>query len=334
MTPFYISAVLALLLAGFVLTLKHRRAGHALFAGALMVLAALNLLTAVFGVASSQAVSVLKILLAGVLPVLLFLHVRTLLLRQGPSGLAGGIHALAPVGLLILTQGPGLSLQPYRDFLLFGLWSLYALLAFRELLRARRLTESGAKPAMQLWTGLLCIWMLGVAAIDLILALQVVRPAGPEFRMLFLAAGSLLLATVGAVLFATLHRAALLAWLTDRPPVRVARPALLIDRLEADLRQSRAFLDPNLTLARFSRQSCQPQRVVADEINEARGRSFRNWLNGFRIEEAKRLLLEEPERSVTEVFLESGFQTKSTFNAAFKAETGLSPSVWRAGGSQ
>ena len=121
----------------------------------------------------------------------------------------------------------------------------------------------------------------------------------------------------------------LLAWLLDRPKTRVARPDKLIEELEEEMRRTRVFLDANLTLQKFARRCQVPQRAITDEINEARGCNFRTWLNGFRVEEAKRLLLADKERSVTDVFLDAGFQTKSTFNAAFKAETGLAPSAWR-----
>lgn len=330
MTLFYISSVLALLLAGFVLTLKQRRAAHALFAGALIVLAVLNGLTAGFGAEGPWYVSMAKILLAAALPGLLYLHIRLLIFPGAGFRRADGLHAVAPFTLLALTDLSGLGLQPFRDVLLFGLWSLYAFLSFRQVAQLRTGQEGTQKSAVRLWTTLLVFWMAGVAVIDLALALLVEQPEGVELRLPFLVVGCLLLATVATVLFATLHRADLLAWLTDRPPVRVARPVDLIETLEAEMRRSRAFLDPNLTLARFARQAGLPQRAVADEINEARGRNFRNWLNGFRVEEAKLLLRRSPERSVTEIFLEAGFQTKSTFNAAFKAETGLSPSVWRA----
>lgn len=329
MTPFTISSVLALLLAGFVLTLKQRRAAHALFATALVTLAALNGLTAMSGTGPPQIVNAVKMLLAAALPVLLYLHVLSLIAGQRRLRVKEGAHLLMPFVILLLSAGPFAPLQPVRDWLLFGLWSLYAVLSARVLVRLRDAPEVDVVPAGRLWGWLLCVWMACVAVTDLGLALLLDRPSAPELRLLFLAAGFVLLASVAAVQFAVLHRSALVRWLTDRPPVRVARPPNLIVRLEKEMRRSRAFLDPNLTLARFSRQAGQPQRAVADEINAARGRNFRTWLNGFRIEEAKRLLQDDKERSVTEIFLEAGFQTKSTFNAAFKAETGMSPSAWR-----
>jgi transcriptional regulator GlxA family with amidase domain len=50
--------------------------------------------------------------------------------------------------------------------------------------------------------------------------------------------------------------------------------------------------------------------------------------NKFRIEEAQRMMRHDPKRGVTDVMFSSGFQNKSTFNAAFRAITGESPSIW------
>lgn len=325
MTLFYISAVLSLLLAGFVLTLKQRRAAHACFAGALIVLAALNGLTAGFEPDGPAIVSLLKVFFAAILPVLLLLHIKALTRSSAAFRRLDGVHALGPLAILFVSEMPGAGLQAFRDFLLFGLWCVYALLAVRE-----AVLVDTSKSTLRLWVWLLSVWMSGVAVIDLALAIRADQPSYPDLRLLFLVAGGVLLATIATVLFAALHRSDLLGWITDRPPRRVVRPDHLIEALERRMHQSRAFLDPNLTLARFARQVGQPQRVVADEINDRRKRNFRAWLNGFRTEEARRLMKEDPQRSITEVFLDAGFQTKSTFNAAFKAETGLSPSAWRA----
>jgi len=52
------------------------------------------------------------------------------------------------------------------------------------------------------------------------------------------------------------------------------------------------------------------------------------WINGFRIERARELLISTP-LPVTEIMLESGFITKSNFNREFQRITGVSPTVFR-----
>ena len=50
----------------------------------------------------------------------------------------------------------------------------------------------------------------------------------------------------------------------------------------------------------------------------------------YRIEEAKRLLKEKMNYKVEEIAEQVGYNSKSSFNTAFKKITGMTPSEWRA----
>jgi AraC-like DNA-binding protein len=56
---------------------------------------------------------------------------------------------------------------------------------------------------------------------------------------------------------------------------------------------------------------------------------FRAYISAARVEEAKRLLLESPDSSILDDALESGFNSKASFNRVFREATGLSPRDWR-----
>ena len=59
--------------------------------------------------------------------------------------------------------------------------------------------------------------------------------------------------------------------------------------------------------------------------------SFTSFVNRCRVDEAKRLLLDVKNAQVTieTIAQMSGFQNKSTFNLAFKKETGETPSQFK-----
>jgi len=61
-------------------------------------------------------------------------------------------------------------------------------------------------------------------------------------------------------------------------------------------------------------------------------RNFCEFINGYRIEESKRQLFDpaRQERSILDIAYEVGFNSKSTFNSAFKKHTGPKPSEFRA----
>lgn len=57
--------------------------------------------------------------------------------------------------------------------------------------------------------------------------------------------------------------------------------------------------------------------------------SFPAWLNGLRIERARRLLIERPDRSVLEIAMDVGYGSRAVFNSQFLRIVGMSPSEYR-----
>lgn len=100
-----------------------------------------------------------------------------------------------------------------------------------------------------------------------------------------------------------------------------------LDRLMSG---SQLYRDSNLTLARVARRLARPARDVSVAANRCTGESFTRYVNGHRIAHAQRLL-RESDLPVTEVMLESGFASKSSFNTEFRRVTGQTPSRYRAG---
>lgn len=89
-----------------------------------------------------------------------------------------------------------------------------------------------------------------------------------------------------------------------------------------------SYRDPDLNLDRLARKAIIPARQISTAINRATGKNVSQYVNDFRIAEACRLLA-ETEKSVTEIMLEVGFQTKSNFNREFRRVTDITPVQWR-----
>lgn len=102
----------------------------------------------------------------------------------------------------------------------------------------------------------------------------------------------------------------------------------ILARLNDLMQEKQAFLDPDLTLDRLSRKLTIPARQISIAVNQIHGRNISKILNEYRIEHAKQRLLTSDE-SITQVYLSSGFQTKSNFNREFSRVTGQTPSAFR-----
>lgn len=100
------------------------------------------------------------------------------------------------------------------------------------------------------------------------------------------------------------------------------------ERLGALMSERRPYLDPELSVSRLARQSGMSVKDLSAQINQRQGVHFFDFVNRYRVEHAKALLV-ETDHNVTEIFLRSGFNTKSSFNAAFRKHCGTTPSAYR-----
>ena len=114
-----------------------------------------------------------------------------------------------------------------------------------------------------------------------------------------------------------------------REPARV--PAEDVRRLVEYTEREKPFLDPDLTLFDLARSLSLPPYQVSAILNRGLGKTFFAFVNGFRVEEAKRRLL-DPAAGRTKILalaFECGFNSKSAFNRVFKDLTGLTPSEFQ-----
>jgi AraC-like DNA-binding protein len=103
------------------------------------------------------------------------------------------------------------------------------------------------------------------------------------------------------------------------------------ERIQSHLREARPHLDPDLTVQGLSDQLRLPAKLVSSAINQHLGRNFNDLINSARVEAACRLLRDPARRNdkLLAIQLDAGFGSRTVFNAAFKRETGLTPSQWR-----
>lgn len=121
----------------------------------------------------------------------------------------------------------------------------------------------------------------------------------------------------------------------DRRLINLARSTQTSDPAElAKLRDfiddQKPFLDPDLTLEGLADQAAMTPREVSEMVNQSAGMHFFDFINSYRVKHACELLAREPGRTVLQILHDSGFNSKSSFNTAFKKQTGLTPSGFRA----
>jgi YesN/AraC family two-component response regulator len=114
-------------------------------------------------------------------------------------------------------------------------------------------------------------------------------------------------------------------------PVLNNEKKLILDKLQQHMQSAKPFLEPELTLDELAIQLSVKPKILSQTINELLQQNFFEFINSYRIEEAKRLLTNPKDKKITvlEVMYEVGFNSKSSFNTIFKKNTGLTPSEFK-----
>jgi len=100
------------------------------------------------------------------------------------------------------------------------------------------------------------------------------------------------------------------------------------DKLLRLMAEQRPWLEPELNLAELAHRLALHPVLLSKVINTGCGQSFSDFVNTYRVEEARRKLADArfAHYSLVGVALESGFNSKSTFNRVFKKLVGAAPS--------
>ena len=98
------------------------------------------------------------------------------------------------------------------------------------------------------------------------------------------------------------------------------------------MQQNKPFLDPSLSLETLAKQINLPRNEVSLSINKIIGQHFFDFVNSYRINFAAKMLITndgQPQKTVLEILYEVGFNSKSSFNSAFKKHLLMTPSQYR-----
>ncbi len=110
--------------------------------------------------------------------------------------------------------------------------------------------------------------------------------------------------------------------LTADASVRIER------KLRAAMDVAHLYRDPNLSLWVLARHVGASPNYISQTLNDVIGQNFFDFVNGYRIADATCRLVSTDE-SVLTITYDVGFNTRSSFYAAFKRVTGQTPVAYR-----
>lgn len=106
---------------------------------------------------------------------------------------------------------------------------------------------------------------------------------------------------------------------------------LIVEKITHCMEVEKLFLNPRLNIERLAEHIKIPYRDVSALINQHFHANFNEYINVYRINEAKRLLSDSQllNMPINEIYVQAGFNSKSAFHRFFNRLVGISPTEFR-----
>ncbi len=116
-----------------------------------------------------------------------------------------------------------------------------------------------------------------------------------------------------------------------KAPSTITKDNVYFKELDFLMKEAKMYRDPNLGLDIMAKRLKISGNYLSQLVNKIGGYNFADYVNRFRIEDAKSKLRNPNfvHYTIISIALESGFNSKSTFYSAFKKLTGISPKEYR-----
>lgn len=110
-----------------------------------------------------------------------------------------------------------------------------------------------------------------------------------------------------------------------------AQKEKLVEKLVAHVEAEKSYQEPELTIADLAEQVNIQPHYLSQIINQNLNCTFLDFINGYRIEAAKKMLRSDDygHFTILAIAYEAGFNSKTAFYNAFKKRTGTTPSSYR-----
>lgn len=116
--------------------------------------------------------------------------------------------------------------------------------------------------------------------------------------------------------------------ITSKEPnsLRIKYKNMLIEYMS----ENKPYLNPDISLEELAKATSIPIRTLSEIINKELEKTFYDFINSYRIDEAMQLLANtDQQKTILEILYEVGFNSKSSFNTFFKKQMGMTPSQYK-----
>ena len=152
------------------------------------------------------------------------------------------------------------------------------------------------------------------------------QTGGNRWLTTLLILAAMLVLAVCAYLFIRRRRSAVEPEVSEAMPAEAA--AELMVRINQAMKSQKLYQNSDLKVTDLAAALGTNRRTVSDCINSQKGCTFTQFVNIYRVDHAKRVLRQNPDKKIADIYLESGFANEGSFFRTFKAVTGMTPKEW------
>jgi len=120
--------------------------------------------------------------------------------------------------------------------------------------------------------------------------------------------------------------------LEEEPLKQIKTSPVTLSHIEKSLTEwenKKSFMHPKLTIAIVAKQISTNRTYLSQYINTTREKTFNEWINELRIEEAKRMIEQDSSMTLEEISEIVGYADKGYFSKCFVKYTGKTVSQWK-----
>ena len=295
--------------------------------------------------------------------VLLYFYVKSLVFRDFALKRRDLLH-LIPLGLFVVFMCVMFYSRPFAerielirdevfvygtayismDFFCKSLRVVYCALSFLLILKYKDIlksTHSNIEKVDLLWLKILVIGFLGVTVMEVILSISKVVGLLKThdlkvFEYIGLSGYYALFILVNLLVFTSMRYFATFEAVRQKDSHKKPLNDKLLnpefaEKIDGLMRSEKPYLLPDITLDILADKLAIPAKDLSMIINRHFHNNFYEFINNYRIEEARKMLIDpkHKNKTITDIYLEVGFNSKSVFNTFFKKILSVTPSQYR-----
>lgn len=279
---------------------------------------------------------------------LFYLYVRSACYSDFKLKARQAVHSIPALVFLVLFWATTFSTTSIRLFEIIGelQWFAYMIVVFLVLKRRKDVYhENYSQPSPKIYNWLFQFAIISCVGHSFVLIrwiLSFVQPDQDNLNINIIISFSTLCIVTWFVLKALYHPILFTGVKSTQKPLKPEHYTKLspahstrlrkdVERLQRFMLQEKPYLDYELTLQKLAAQINIPEKELSLAINHHLGKHFFDFVNEYRIAEAKTILSSPKQKNLTilEVLYQVGFNSKSSFYTAFKKVTDQTPTDYR-----